>query len=458
MKNKPLIFTGIGIFLLLILAYFGGSKYYDSRFLPNTTMGDTELSGVTVAEAKRVVTQELHANTVTVTEDGETVTTFTPFDLDAKVDSDAFLTKVKDEQNSWAWPLAFFNKYEVETSEVNVQFDEDALAKLVETLTLSKPDRVAPISANVQSKDGAFVIEPEVPGTIIDTERLKEQLVQTVLSSEDTLTLEDAYVLPALTAESNELKQVVEKLQSLADVTITYTLMGDEIVVPKEQIATWLSLDNNGEPTVSVEAAKAYLQTLHDKYATYEKTRTFKSTNRGEVQVPPGEYGWSLAMEAESQNLAGYILAGEDVKTTPEILGSGYHEDGTDIGNTYVEVDLQSQMMYFYKNGERLMETPIVSGHTTTPTPVGVFYAWNKEEDAELVGYNPRRGNEYAQPVNYWIPVDWTGVGIHDAGWQSSFASDQWVNNGSNGCINTPPGAMEKLFSLMEVGTPVVFF
>ncbi|WP_373768610.1 L,D-transpeptidase family protein, partial [Jeotgalibaca porci] len=369
-----------------------------------------------------------------------------------------FLTKVKDEQNSWAWPLAFFNKYEVETSEVNVQFDEDALAKLVETLTLSKPDRVAPISANVQSKDGAFVIEPEVPGTIIDTERLKEQLVQTVLSSEDTLTLEDAYVLPALTAESDELTQVVEKLQSLADVTITYTLMGEEIVVPKDQIATWLSLDNNGEPTVSVEAAKAYLQTLHDKYATYEKTRTFKSTNRGEVQVPPGEYGWSLAMEAESQNLAGYILAGEDVKTTPEILGSGYHEDGTDIGNTYVEVDLQSQIMYFYKNGERLLETPIVSGHTTTPTPVGVFYAWNKEEDAELVGYNPRRGNEYAQPVNYWIPVDWTGVGIHDAGWQSSFASDQWVNNGSNGCINTPPGAMEKLFSLMEVGTPVVFF
>lgn len=458
MKNKPLIFTGIGILTLLILAYFGGSKYYDNRFLPNTIMGDTELSGLTIDEAKRVVTQDLHANTVTVTENGETVTTFTPFDLDAKVDSDAFLKKVKNEQNSWAWPVAFFKDNKVETSEIAVQFDEAALAQLVETLTVSKEDRIAPVSANVQSKDGTFVIEHEVPGNVIDTDRLKEQLVQTVISSADTVALEDTYVLPALTAESDELKQVVEKLQGLTDVNITYTLAGEEIVVPKDQIATWLSLDNNGEPTVDREAVKTYLQTLHDQYATYEKTRTFKSTNRGEVQVPPGEYGWSIAMEAESENLAAYVLAGEDVKATPEILGSGYHEDGTDVGSTYVEVDLQNQMMYFYKNGERLLETPIVSGHTTTPTPIGVFYAWNKEEDAELIGYNPRRGNDYAQPVNYWIPVDWTGIGIHDAGWQASFASDQWVNSGSNGCINTPPGAMEKLFSLMDVGTPVIFF
>lgn len=458
MKNKPLIFTGIGIFTILFLAYFGGSKYYDNRFLPNTLMGEIELSGLTIDEAKRVITQDLHTNTVTVTEDEETVTTFTPYDLDAKVESDAFLKKVKNEQNNWTWPIAFFKGEKVETSEIAVQFDEAALAKLVETLTLSKAERISPVSANVQSKNGTFVIEPEVPGNIIDADLLEEQLVQTMVSSEDSVALEDAYVLPALTAESDELKQVVEKLQGLTDVTITYSLGGEEIVVPKEQLATWLSLDNNGEPTVDIEAAKTYLQTLHDKYATYEKTRTFKSTNRGEVQVPPGEYGWSIAIEAESKNLASYILAGKDIKTTPEILGSGYHEDGTDIGSTYIEVDLQNQMMYYYKNGERLLETPIVSGHTTTPTPVGVFYAWNKEEDAELIGYNPRRGNDYAQPVNYWIPVDWTGVGIHDAGWQTSFSSDQWVNNGSNGCINTPPGAMEKLFSLMDVGTPVIFF
>ncbi|MGP6140391.1 MULTISPECIES: L,D-transpeptidase family protein [unclassified Jeotgalibaca] len=458
MKKKPLIFTVISIFAIFVLAYIGGSKYYDNHFLPNSKIGEIDVGGKTLDEAKRVVTQKLHASTIIVTEDGKTVTNVTPQDLDAKIDSDTFLGELKSQQNSWSWPLAFFNTHTVKASEVAIQFDEKAVFELIEKLTLSKVDRIAPVSANVKNKDGQFVIEEEVPGTIIDADRFEEQLIATMVAGEETLALEDAYVLPELTADSQDLTQVVETMRDLADTNITYTIIGEEIAVPKDQIASWLSLDNSGKPTVNKEAAKAFLKTLHDKYATYEKTRTFKSTNRGEVQVPPGEYGWSIAMEAESENLAGYILAGEDVKTTPEILGSGYHEDGTDIGDTYVEVDLQNQKMYVYKNGKRELETPIVSGHATTPTPVGVFYAWNKEEDAELIGYNPRRGNDYAQPVNYWIPVDWTGVGIHDAGWQTSFAPDQWKHDGSNGCINTPPGAMEKLFSLIEVGTPVVFF
>lgn len=34
------------------------------------------------------------------------------------------------------------------------------------------------------------------------------------------------------------------------------------------------------------------------------------------------------------------------------------------------------------------LETDIVSGKPTTPTPAGVFYVWNKEEDATLKGTN----------------------------------------------------------------------
>ena len=33
-----------------------------------------------------------------------------------------------------------------------------------------------------------------------------------------------------------------------------------------------------------------------------------------------------------------------------------------DIGNTYIEVDLSEQHMYFYQNGEDIFESDIVSG------------------------------------------------------------------------------------------------
>ena len=62
-----------------------------------------------------------------------------------------------------------------------------------------------------------------------------------------------------------------------------------------------------------------------------------------------------------------------------------------------------------------VLETDIVSGHPMTPTPTGVFYIWNKEEDAVLEGYNPRTEKDYESPVEYWMPVDWTGIGIHDS-------------------------------------------
>ena len=114
--------------------------------------------------------------------------------------------------------------------------------------------------------------------------------------------------------------------------------------------------------------------------------------------------------------------------------------------------------MYMYKNGKKVFESVIVAGHPKTASPVGVFYAWDKVRDTTLVGYNPRREADYETPVKYWVPIDWSGIGIHDASWQNSFGSEQYLVNGSNGCINTPPEVMEDFFNQLEVGMPVVIF
>lgn len=132
----------------------------------------------------------------------------------------------------------------------------------------------------------------------------------------------------------------------------------------------------------------------------------------------------------------------------PKHEGSGY---GVDIGKTYVEVDLTNQHMWFYKDGVVALETDVVTGKPTTPTPPGAFYIWNREPNAIL------RGVDYETPVKYWMPIDWDGVGIHDSNWQSAYGN-LYLTVGSHGCINTPPGVMEKLFAIAPVGTPVLVF
>ena len=125
-------------------------------------------------------------------------------------------------------------------------------------------------------------------------------------------------------------------------------------------------------------------------------------------------------------------------------------------------MDLTYQKMYYYENGQLLLETDIVSGMADadppTPTIPGAYSIWDKEKDATLVGVNQQRGTDYEQPVSYWLPFDDTGQGIHDANWQGSFGGDVYNYAGSQGCINTPPHVMEQLFNMVSVGTPVIIF
>ena len=458
MKKKTIVIAGLSVLVVLLIAYIGGGMYYSSRFLPNTTIGTTKIAGDTPAEANRKVVKELHAKQIDITENNEILATFTPSDLEANVQGEAFLTQVKEEQGAWSWPIAFFQEDMIVMTDEAVSYNDEAVQALITSFTLDETERVAPKNAWLKNEGDSFTIQAEVKGTQVDRALLEETITAALTNDQAEVRLEDTYLQPTLTSESPELKAAVDKLTNLADTVITYTLAGEEIVVPREKIVSWLGVDGQGNPTVDQAGTKAFVDELHEKYSTYEKTRKFKSTNRGTVEVPAGEYGWSIATQAEAENLASYILLGEDMTVTPEILGSGYHEDGTDIGGSYVEVDLVGQIMYMYKDGKKVFESPIVAGHPETPTPVGVFYAWDKVEDTELVGYNPRRDADYATPVNYWVPVDWEGIGIHDASWQGSFATNEWQTNGSNGCINTPPGAMAKFFPLLEIGMPVVMF
>ena len=449
---------GISIILVLLIAYIGGGVYYKDHFLPKTTIGSIDISGNDIKEANDKIAKELQAKTITIKEKEETVTTFTPAQVEAEIDDTELLKQAKEEQGSWGWPVQIFQEKNIDNRSSNIEYKEESLNAFLETLPLESKERVASQNAILVKDNESFVIQPEVLGTLIDKEVVKQKIIQSMTDGTDQVQLEETYVKPSVTSEDETLHASLKKMDQLSNTIITYSIAGNEEIVPKEKIVTWLTTDDKGEPSLNKEGITEYLETLHGKYATIGKARQFESTNRGTVEVPAGTYGWSIGTTDETENLASYILNGEDVSVTPEINGSGYHDDGSDIGSNYVEVDLQNQKMYMYKNGEKVFDSVIVAGHPKTASPVGVFYAWDKVRDTTLVGYNPRREADYETPVKYWIPIDWSGIGIHDASWQNSFGSEQYLVNGSNGCINTPPEVMEDFFNQLEVGMPVVIF
>jgi lipoprotein-anchoring transpeptidase ErfK/SrfK len=111
-------------------------------------------------------------------------------------------------------------------------------------------------------------------------------------------------------------------------------------------------------------------------------------------------------------------------------------------------------MEYYYKDGKLAMSSAVVTGNPNKgkETPSGVFYIWSKQRNATL------RGANYATKVSYWMPVDDTGVGLHDSPWQPQYGGSWYLTHGSHGCVNNPPAFAAQLYNAVSVGTPVIIF
>jgi len=221
----------------------------------------------------------------------------------------------------------------------------------------------------------------------------------------------------------------------------------------KETIASWLVYED-GKMNLKQDEVKNYVTELGNKYNTSTNPSKFNSTKRGEVSVPAGSLSWTIATDTETKELTEQILKGENFSgRVPAFQGSGTPASPL-IGNTYIEVDLENQHMWYYKDGKSALDTAIISGKPSTPTPTGVFYVWKKDRNATLVG------EDYKTPVDHWMPIDWEGVGIHDSPWQNpnAYGGNSHLTVGSHGCINTPPAVCGELFNMIDVGVPVIVF
>lgn len=92
-------------------------------------------------------------------------------------------------------------------------------------------------------------------------------------------------------------------------------------------------------------------QTWPGRHNTVWASRDFYSTTRGWITVEGGTYGWEIDQEGETEKLMADLASGQDVTREPVFFMDPYPgpKDGSDIGDTYVEIDLGAQHMWFYK-------------------------------------------------------------------------------------------------------------
>ena len=124
-----------------------------------------------------------------------------------------------------------------------------------------------------------------------------------------------------------------------------------------------------------------------------------------------------------------------------------------DETGTFIEISIDQQHMWFYENGNLIVDTPVVTGNDDGDcnTPTGSYAIQSREVQMTLVG------EDYESYVDYWLGFN-GGIGIHDASWRDDFGGDIYQGNGSHGCVNTPLDKVQVIYERTDFGTPVYVY
>jgi len=218
--------------------------------------------------------------------------------------------------------------------------------------------------------------------------------------------------------------------------------------LPNEYKTLYLNEDSG--LIVDHEMADSLLDEKLAQYSTYHN-HTFTTHDGRVLHIKGGTYGNQIAMKTEKKEFLAFLESADRFYIRkPEYTKEVAIKGKNDIGDTYIEVDIGQQKMFYYRDGELYLETDVVTGKNKA-TREEVCYVYAKQKNRIL------RGPGYASPVKYWMPVS-GGIGIHDASWRSEYGGEIYIRNGSHGCINTPLDIVEKMYEVMEVGTPCILY
>lgn len=373
--------------------------------------------------------------------------------------------KLLKDQNGFAWPKAFFTENSRKVS-VNVSYNEESLNQRISQLSCLQTEQTPAENAKPEFDGNQYVIKPEVYGNAVDKERLTEQVKVHITEFQPQLDMVETkcYAKPKYVEDSKEVQEACDAMNKYVNASITYP-MNEPVVVDKALISQWLQVDGEMKVSLNTEAMKQWFTAFGDKYDTQGTTRTFTTPAGKSATVTGGTYGWSIDEDTELVNLQNSILNGEVVTREPAYYagGTAAAHSGQDWGNTYAEVDMSAQHMWYIQNGQVVLETDVVTGEPIPSkiTPEGVYSLMWKQPNSVLVGdINPDTGEPaYRTKVKYWMQVTSSGVGFHDAIWQTAFGGTlyQIPGTGSHGCINMPLDQAGALFNMIEPGTPVIF-
>ncbi len=474
MKKKRHNVVGITVLvlvcLLVAIVCVSGVYLYNKAssglFFEKTAVNGYDVSDMSCQQVFQMLLKDYSAPTLTITEQGETAMTLTLSDMGYTIEESTLLAEIQDclheQNNNLLSSLMEGNIFEVE---VPFDCDENKFRQTVTVENLAAP-RVASTNATMEYNGEEYYIAEPTYGNEFDEADLQvmvkdyaDKLVQKDRPQEDgTIEIPDSfYYPPDVTQDNSEMNFLVNVYNSYCKADIILTFGEEEVELDWDTIQNWLVIDGD-EWWIDVDQAEMFVTNLAATYNTLYLPRSFTTSTGSTIQYASSDYGYRIDESAELEELLADISFNTRITREPMYSDTGLRRNGTDdICGTYVEVNLTTQHLWYYKNNELFLETDVVTGMPTEEreTITGVFMIPYKEMNVTLSGGSG--ASAWSTPVTYWMPFH-EGQGLHDANWRSSFGGEIYISDGSHGCVNMPYDQAEKIYNEIEERTPIFLY
>lgn len=453
-QRGAILVTVIIMVSLLALAYLLMSFYFKSHFYFHTEINGLKVGGKTIEESEEKIAREVGDYLLTIHGRDGAQYHVMGREIGCSYVPDGSLERALEEQNMFAWLPYLFKSHKIDIPTPMI-YDQEALQRTVAALSgFSEENIVHPVNATLAQEGDGYVIVPEVLGNEMVLDKVAAYVGSAVNDGAGEVTLpDDAYVNPSIYQDSPVIVDALNRINSVLQGGIVYQIADYDEQLTPEKISDMLIVAEDFSLSLNEQKVADFVQYLASKYNTYGDVRQFATSSGDTISIGGGDYGWIINKEKEAVQLMEDVLSGQKVTREPVYSQRAKVEGLEDIGNTYIEVDYTKQHMWYYENGQLMLESDLVSGNISrgNGSPDGLFKIVYKKSPAVL------KGEDYESDVEYFMPFAYN-VGFHDASWRSQFGGEYYKTNGSHGCLNLPGDVAQQLYSMVEVDTPVIAY
>lgn len=340
--------------------------------------------------------------------------------------------------------ISFFEYLDLRGNNINIdiQVTDIQYDKLKGILENYNKEQTKSQDAYIINNDSTYEVVEDIQGTELDIHKIMEDLQSESIDVQN-INLEEYLIEPVIKAD--DLKELVDDANGYINWTVSYN-SGQQFSSSIEHVNI---VGNTIE--VKTEFITDIVKQLESIYDTAGKGFSITNNSGNEIEVLGGTYGNIMNSAEEKEYLIKLFENKQSENIRQPIMKQEMPEE---IGDTYIEISIESQHLWFYKDGELISETDIVTGdaYKRRDTPTGVYFI------SERINGKYLTGDTYRTWVNKWMRLTNTGIGLHDASWRGRFGGSVYKGNGSHGCINLPKQYAYDLFEQVYTKMPVIIY